>query len=47
MLIAFQNGLCESFGPFSCISGVVRVLLSDAFGKEDGSMEGARLAAAS
>lgn len=46
-LIAFQNCPHESCRPFSCVLGVVRVLLSDAFGKEDESMEGARLAAAS
>lgn len=47
MLIAFQNCLYESCNPFSRVFGAVRVLLSDAFGKVDQSMEGARVAAAS
>lgn len=47
MLIAFQNCPYESCSPFSRVFGVVRVLLSGAFGKVDESMKGARVAAAS
>lgn len=47
MLIAFQILSDLLSNPFSHVPGVLRVLLSDAFGKVDESMEGATLAAAS